>query len=109
MNWRKRPFHFHNGRGGTALTVRVVPRASRNEIAEIMADGTLRIRLTAPPVDQKANEALVDFLAKVLGVARSKIEIVAGHTSRQKLVSILDLSPQEAEARIWAAYQKRVA
>ncbi len=109
MNWRKRKFHFHNGRGGTALTVRVVPRASRNEIAEIMDDGTLRIRLTAPPVDQKANEALIEFLADILGVARSKIEIVAGHNSRQKLVSILDISPQEAEARIFAAYQKGLA
>ncbi|NPA30623.1 MAG: DUF167 domain-containing protein [Chloroflexi bacterium] len=99
----KRRFRFHHGRGGTALTVRVIPRARRDELAGVLDDGTLRIRLTAPPVDNKANEALIRFLARLLKVPRQHIEIVAGHTSRNKLVSILDLSPDEAEQRILSA------
>jgi len=99
----KRRFRFHNGRGGAALMVRVIPRAHRDELAGILDDGTLRVRLTAPPVDNKANEALVRFLARLLGVPRSKVEIVAGHTSRNKLVSILDIAPDEVERRLLSA------
>ncbi len=101
--FKKRRFEFRDGRGGTALTVRVIPRASRDELAGIMDDGTLRVRLTAPPVDNKANEALIRFLARLLEVPRRKIEIVAGHTQRNKLVAVLDLDPQEAERRILRA------
>ncbi len=103
MVLKKRRFEFHNGRGGTALTVRVIPRAARDELAGVLDDGTLRIRLTAPPVDNKANEALIRFLARLLRVPKGNIEIVAGHTGRNKLVSILDLDPEEAERRIMAA------
>jgi hypothetical protein len=65
--------------------VRLQPRASRNEIAGVQ-DGALRVRLQAPPVDGAANEALVDFLADRLGVARRAIRIVAGATSRTKTI-----------------------
>ncbi len=100
MLGKNRRFRFHNGRGGTALTVRVIPRAHRDELAGLLEDGTLRIRLTAPPVDNKANEALIRFLARLLRVPKHKIEIIAGHSSRNKLVSVLDLEPEEAERRI---------
>ena len=80
--------------------IRVSPRAPRNEIAEIQSDGTVKIRLTAPPVDGKANAALIEFLAQVLGVPRTKIEILAGETSRDKLVSVLDLDAETASQRI---------
>lgn len=89
-----------NGKRGAALAIRVTPRARRDEIVEVLADQTVKVRLTAPPVEGKANEALIEFLAKVLGVSRSKIEIVAGITGRDKLVSILDLDSAEAQARI---------
>lgn len=95
-----REFRFHDGRKGSALAIRVTPRASRNEIAEVLHDGTIRIRLAAPPVEGKANEALIDFLAEILNVPRSHIEIVAGHTGRDKLVSIQDMDPEEAHRRI---------
>ena len=88
---RKRKFHMHDGQKGAALAVRITPRASKNEISEILNDGTVKIRLTAPPVEGKANEALISFLAEVIGVPKSKIEIVAGKTGRDKLVSILDM------------------
>ncbi|UYN89308.1 MAG: YggU family protein [Anaerolineales bacterium] len=86
-----------DGRGGAALAIRVTPRASRNEIVEILPDHTIKIRLTAPPVDGKANEALIDFLSKVLSVPRSRIEIVAGQTGRDKLVTIIDMDSSEAQ------------
>ena len=95
-----RKYHLHDGKKGAALAVRVTPRANQNEIIEITSDGTVKIRLTAPPVDGKANEALIDFLAEILEVPRSKIDIVAGTTGRDKLVSFLDLDVETVHARI---------
>jgi len=93
-------FHLHDGRKGAALAIRVTPRASRNEIAGVLSDGTVKIRLTAPPVGGKANDSLIKFLAKVLDIAPSRIEIVAGETGRDKLVSVLDMDAQVVHRRI---------
>jgi uncharacterized protein len=95
-----RQFHIHDAKTGSALAIRVTPRSSRNEVSGIQDDGTVKIRLTAPPVEGKANEALVEFLSEVLEVPRSRIEIVAGLTGRDKLVSILDLDAQTVHERI---------
>jgi uncharacterized protein (TIGR00251 family) len=62
-----------------------------------MEDGGLKIRLTAPPVDGAANEALVKFLAAQLGVAKSNVEIVSGHTSREKIVRVNGISPADMD------------
>jgi uncharacterized protein (TIGR00251 family) len=97
---KSRPYHLHNGQKGSALAIRVTPRASRNEIVEILSDGTVKIRLTAPPVEGKANQALVEFLSDVLGLSANRIEIVAGTTGRDKLVSILDLDAETVHQRI---------
>jgi uncharacterized protein (TIGR00251 family) len=93
-------YNFHDGKKGSALAIRVVPGASKNEIAEVLEDGTLRIRLTAPPVEGKANKALVDFLSNWLNVPRSKIAIVAGEKRHDKLVSILDIDSEVLQQRI---------
>jgi hypothetical protein len=69
------------------LTVRIQPRSSKNGVLR-REDGSLKIRLTAPPVDGAANEALVEFLSKTLSVSKSAVEIVSGHTSREKRVKI---------------------
>jgi hypothetical protein len=90
-----RNFHLHDGKKGAALAIRVTPRASRNEIVEVLSDGTVRIRLTAPPVEDKANQALVKYLADILSITPSRIEIVAGATGRDKLVSILDMDAED--------------
>ena len=95
-----RNYHLHDGRRGAALAIRVTPRASRNKITEVLSDGTIKIHLTASPVDGQANEALVKFLAGILDVAPSKVEIVAGMTGRDKLVSVLDMSPEDVHQRI---------
>jgi uncharacterized protein (TIGR00251 family) len=95
-----RQYHMHGGKKGAALAIRVTPRASHNEIVEVLSDGTVKIRLTAPPVEGKANEALISFLADVLDVKTSSIEIVAGASGRDKLVSILDLDASTVHKKI---------
>jgi uncharacterized protein (TIGR00251 family) len=90
-----------DGRRGAALAIRVTPRARRDELVEILPDQTVKVRLTAPPVDGEANEALIRFLAGVLDVAPSRVEIVAGFSGRDKLVTIADMGSEEAQARIF--------
>jgi len=72
---------------GITISVRIQPRASKNGVSR-MQDGSLRIRLTAPPVDGAANEALVKFLSDAFSVSKSQVEILSGHTSREKRVKI---------------------
>lgn len=96
----ERSFKMHGGRLGAAITVRVTPRMARNEISEILNDGTVKVRLTAPPVDGKANECLIEYLAEVLGTKTAKIEIISGQTGRDKIISILDQSPEEVQQKI---------
>lgn len=97
---KQRSFRLHNGELGTALSVRITPRMPKNEISEILEDGTIKIRLTAPPVDGKANQALIDFLSKILQVPASSIEIIAGQTGRNKLITIMNLNSDEVHHRI---------
>lgn len=97
---KTRKYQFHDGARGAALAVRVIPRARKDEIVGIMADGTLKIRLKAPPVDGKANQALVRFMARVLQVPKSQVELVAGHTRRHKLVAVLGLDLDQVQARL---------
>ena len=86
-----RDFHLHDGKNGAYLAIRVTPRASKNEIVEVLSDGTVKVHLTAPPIEEKANEALLVFLADILGVAVSRLDIVAGTRGRDKLVSVTDM------------------
>jgi uncharacterized protein (TIGR00251 family) len=75
-----------NEKGGSlTFRVRVQPRASRTEIAGEHA-GALKLRIAAPPVDGKANEECRKFLARLLGVSASSIEIVAGESSKDKII-----------------------
>ena len=98
----KRDFHLHDGKLGSAIAIRVTPRASNNKIAEVLDDGTVKIHLAAAPVDNEANEQLINFLSDVLSVAKSRIEIVAGMTGRDKLVSVLDMDLETVQKRILA-------
>lgn len=91
---------FKDGRHGSALAIRVIPRSGKNEIVEVMEDGRIKIRLTAPPVEGKANLALIRFLAGVLGVPESNLEIVAGEKGRDKIVSITGMESQAAEEKL---------
>jgi uncharacterized protein len=84
---------------GTLLPVRVTPRASRAGVDGV-ADGALRVRLTAPPVEGAANAALIGFLAERLGLPKSAVTLVAGATSRRKTLHIAGLTPDEVRARL---------
>lgn len=82
---------------GVWLSVKVQPRASRNEIGEALGN-ELRVKVTAPPVDAAANEALVRLLAETLDCPRSRIELVRGHTSRHKVLRLHGVSVEAAQA-----------
>ena len=80
---------------GVLLAVKLQPRASRNEIVGPVED-ELKIKVTAPPVDAAANEALVRLLAEKLGCGRGRVELVRGHTSRHKIVKLYGVSAEAA-------------
>lgn len=84
---------------GVLLSVKVQPRASKNQISGEHG-GELKIHITAPPVDAAANEALVEFLAEKLNCARNRIEIVRGHKSRHKLLKLHGFLPEEVFEKI---------
>ena len=81
------------------ITVDVRPRAGRNALA-LLADGVIRARVVAPPVDGAANEAVRALLADALGCARSAVEIVQGESSRRKLIRVRGLSAEAVLARL---------
>ncbi len=87
---------------GATFAVRVQPRASRNAVAGKVGDA-LKVALTAPPVEGKANEACVDFLANLLKVPRSSVTIASGESSRNKVVRIAGMRANELEQRLRAA------
>ena len=103
----KPAFSLHGGKMGAAITVKVLPRSSKNEIAGILEDGTVKIRLTAAPVEGQANKALIDFLAEVLDIAKSKIEIIGGMTGKNKLISVIGLDAETVQERILAHVTSR--
>ena len=79
---------------GVLLSVKLQPCASKNEIAPPLGD-ELKIKVTAPPVDAAANQALVELLAEKLDCARNRIELVRGHKSRHKTVKLHGFTPEE--------------
>jgi uncharacterized protein (TIGR00251 family) len=87
-------FRITEGQGGVTFAVRVVPRARRNQLGGLHGEA-LKVRLTAPPVEGAANKALCSFLAEQLGVRSGAVEIISGHTSRQKVVRVNGVSADE--------------
>jgi len=81
------------------LKIYLQPKASKNEIVGPYRDG-VKVRITAPPVEGKANEALVQFLAKVLKIPASHIGIVRGHHSREKTLKISGMKEQDLVAKL---------
>jgi len=83
------------------LAVKLQPRASANEIVLPEQDShELRIRVSAPPVDAAANEALIGLLAERLDCARSRVELVRGHKSRHKIVKLYGFTPESVLERL---------
>jgi uncharacterized protein (TIGR00251 family) len=93
----KREFKITQASRGAALAVKIIPKANTTGIAGIEPDGTVRIRLTAPPVDDQDNQELVQFLAGLFNIGQQDVEIVAGAESRNKLISLLNIGSADVE------------
>ncbi|MEI8292053.1 MAG: DUF167 domain-containing protein [Verrucomicrobiota bacterium] len=85
--------------GGTLLSVKLQPRAAKNEIGGMLGN-ELKIKVTAPPVDAAANQALVELLADKLNCSRGKVELLRGQTSRHKTVLLHGFKLEEVLAKI---------
>ena len=86
--------------GGTLLSVKLQPRASKNEIGTPLGD-ELKIKVTAPPVDAAANQALIELLAKKLDCARGRVELIRGQTSRHKTLKLYGFTPEKVLRQIF--------
>ena len=85
--------------GAVILAVRVQPRASKDEIAEVMS-GALKVRLRAPALEDRANEALCEFLAELLKTPKAAVRILSGHHSRSKRVEVRGVTRQQVLALV---------
>ena len=88
-----------NSPNGITFAVKVHPRAKENAITGAVGDA-LKLALTAPPVDGKANAACVEFFAKLLNLPRSSVTIAAGQTSRSKVIRVAGLTAQQVRDRL---------
>ena len=84
---------------GVRFSVKVQPKARRNSIVGELGD-TLKVALTAPPVDGRANEACIEFFAETLRVARSAVSIASGHTSRNKVIRVTGITAAQVHDRL---------
>jgi uncharacterized protein (TIGR00251 family) len=85
--------------GGVTFAVKVHPRSKKNAITGELG-GASKLSLTSPPVEGRANEACIEFFAKLLKVPRSSVTIASGQTSRQKVIRVSGLSAEEVRRRI---------
>ena len=85
--------------GGVSFRVHLQPRASRTEICGIQGD-EFRVRVTSPPVDDAANRLCTEFMADLLGVAKSRVSIVAGSKSRHKTIRVSDMDRESVLRRL---------
>jgi uncharacterized protein len=90
---------IHDSPAGATFAVKVHPRARRNAITGQVGDA-LKLALTAPPVDGRANEACIEFFADLLDVPRSSVTIAAGQSGRNKVIRIAGLSAEEVRQRL---------
>jgi uncharacterized protein len=92
---------IHDTPAGATFQVKVHPRARKNAITGVVGDA-LKLELTAPPVEGRANEACIAFFAKFLNVPRSSVTIAAGESSRQKLIRVAGVRAAQVEAKLRA-------
>jgi len=97
MSMKDLPSFLRGNEKEALLDIYVQPKASRNELVGAH-QGSLKIRLTAPPVEGEANKECVKFLAKVFGIPKSNVELVQGHKSRQKTLIFHGASPEALQA-----------
>lgn len=93
------PPYLRSQPDGVFLSVKVQPRASRNEVGGLHGN-ELKVAVTAPPVDSAANEAVVELLAETLGLPRRSVSLVRGQTSRHKVFRLDGLTAEAAAAKL---------
>ena len=91
---------LHETSAGVSFAVKVQPRAQKNAITGELGDA-LKLALTAPPVDGRANEACIEFFANLLKVPRSSVTIASGETSRKKVIRVRGFSAAEVRGRLY--------
>ncbi len=90
---------IHDSTGGATFAVKLHPRAKKNAITGELGDD-LKVSLTAPPIEGRANDACIEFFAKILNVPRSSVTIAAGQNSRNKLIRVAGLSADQVRQRL---------
>jgi uncharacterized protein (TIGR00251 family) len=90
---------IHDTPNGASFAIKVQPRAKRNAISGVVGD-TLKISLSAPPLEGRANRSCTEFLAEVLDIPRSSITIAAGAATRRKMIRIAGMSAEEVRKRL---------
>jgi hypothetical protein len=93
------PVPIQESAKGISFAVKVHPRARKNAITGIVGDA-LKLALTAPPIEGKANQAVIEFFADLFAIPRSSVTIASGETSRSKVIRISGLSRMTAEQRL---------
>ena len=90
---------IHDTAQGATFAVKVHPRAKKDAVTGEVGDA-LKLSLTSPPVDGRANEACIEFFAKLLKVSRTSVTIAAGESSRNKIIRVSGLSAEQLRARL---------
>jgi uncharacterized protein len=90
---------IHDSPTGAMFAIKVHPRAKKNAISGELGDA-LKLSLTAPPVEGRANDSCIDFVAKFLKVPRSSVTIASGLTSRNKIIHVAGISAEDVRRRL---------
>ena len=93
---------IHESDSSVTFAVRVYPRAKSNAITGVLGDA-LKLSLTTAPIEGRANQALIEFFAKLLKVPRSSVTIASGQSSRNKLIRVAGLSADQVRRRLYEA------
>jgi hypothetical protein len=89
-------FIIKETKNGVILRIHVVPKSAKSEISGVQ-DDALKLKITSPPVEGKANEACIKFLSDILGVRKAQVKIVSGHKSRKKTIAIEGIGKKDIE------------
>ena len=90
---------------GVSFAVKVHPRAHKEAITGVIGDA-LKLALTAPPVDGKANQAVIEFFADLFAISRSSVTIASGETSRNKIIRVSGISAEQVRQKLQVALKK---
>ena len=94
-----REFKFHDGAKGSALAIRVVQKDKDKKIDRVLRDGTVVVNLEPESID--INQDLIIYLADILEITQTRLDIIAGHDGNEKLLSVLDMRPDEVQKAIF--------